>query len=596
MKRILFSTILMLYFGLEVLLAQAPAQFNYQGAARSSSGEPLANQQVSLRLSILDGSATGRMVYSETRSVRTSTLGLYAVQIGSPGTVSQTGTIGSVNWAAGEKFIRVEIDPAHGNRFELAGEVQLLSVPYALYAAQSPGGGKGEPGKDGEKGDQGEKGDAGADGASAYAVWLKEGHTGTVADYLHSLKGAAGLPGEKGEKGETGPAGLNASELTSSSTIRSADLDVTGADGATLKDVVLNIKDGAVRTEKLANESVTADKIKGNGADKVLGTDGNGKVGWVERVNYAATGSWYDKETGQLAQSNTKHIYQMGQVGIMTTSALAELDVRGAARFGLPQPDATVGENSVAFGQSNTASASNAAAFGFNNIASGEQAAAFGFANTASGTYATAFGTTNTASGSRSTIFGTMSEVSGSYSTSFGSSNKVSGWMSTAIGGNLRASGNFQLIAGTNNALTDQDQTAFQIGNGDPNRPSELSNALTLMKYGYLGLGNHKAIPHSTLQVHGSVAARIQAYSSGTVTDEDYTVLVRGNIHLPQAISTNEGRMYHLVNDRGESSTVTASIRINGQVYPSFTLDGTAGSRGITLQSDGQNWVLIGQF
>lgn len=48
---------------------------------------------------------------------------------------------------------------------------------------------------------------AGADGASAYEVWLANGHSGTVNDYLASLVGPKGDKGDKGDTGNTGAAG-----------------------------------------------------------------------------------------------------------------------------------------------------------------------------------------------------------------------------------------------------------------------------------------------------------------------------------------------------------------------------------------------------
>lgn len=45
---------------------------------------------------------------------------------------------------------------------------------------------------------QGENGATGADGLSAYQIWLNNGHTGTEADYLTSLKGEKGDPGTGG--------------------------------------------------------------------------------------------------------------------------------------------------------------------------------------------------------------------------------------------------------------------------------------------------------------------------------------------------------------------------------------------------------------
>ena len=43
------------------LQAQVPQKFNYQGIARNSSGVPLYSKTISLRLSILDGSASGQV-------------------------------------------------------------------------------------------------------------------------------------------------------------------------------------------------------------------------------------------------------------------------------------------------------------------------------------------------------------------------------------------------------------------------------------------------------------------------------------------------------------------------------------------------------
>lgn len=47
----------------------------------------------------------------------------------------------------------------------------------------------------------------GGRGASAYEIWLAEGHTGTVAEFLESLKGEKGDKGDKGDQGEKGDEG-----------------------------------------------------------------------------------------------------------------------------------------------------------------------------------------------------------------------------------------------------------------------------------------------------------------------------------------------------------------------------------------------------
>ena len=82
-------------------MAQAPQQLNYQGVVRNSVGNAIANQAVSLRLTIHDGAPNGPVVYSETRTVVTNAFGLYNVVIGSPGATGVIGTIAGINWNAG---------------------------------------------------------------------------------------------------------------------------------------------------------------------------------------------------------------------------------------------------------------------------------------------------------------------------------------------------------------------------------------------------------------------------------------------------------------------------------------------------------------
>ena len=121
-------------------MAQSPNLMNYQGVARNAVGNVIPNQQIGIRLSVLNGSAAGPVVYQESRTVFTNAFGLFNVVVGSPGTLSQTGTIAGVNWTAfgggsGSKFLQVEIDPLGGSNFTSVGSTQMVSVPYALNAA-----------------------------------------------------------------------------------------------------------------------------------------------------------------------------------------------------------------------------------------------------------------------------------------------------------------------------------------------------------------------------------------------------------------------------------------------------------------------------
>ena len=120
---------------LNTVMAQAPQAIPYQGVARNASGNILSNQNIGLRLSILDLTPAGAVVYSETHTTVTTNLGLFNLNIGSGTPI--VGTLAGVNWGVGAKFIKVEMDPTGGVTYINMGTSQLNSVPYALFAGQS---------------------------------------------------------------------------------------------------------------------------------------------------------------------------------------------------------------------------------------------------------------------------------------------------------------------------------------------------------------------------------------------------------------------------------------------------------------------------
>src|SRR6186713_1335887 len=117
--------------------SQVPNQINYQAVARNSVGNVLPNRKIMVRLSIREGSATGTVLYKETRTIATNNFGLFNIAIGSTGADNTTGTISGIDWSSAAKFIQVEIDPEGGSNFINMGAAQLLSVPYALYAGRA---------------------------------------------------------------------------------------------------------------------------------------------------------------------------------------------------------------------------------------------------------------------------------------------------------------------------------------------------------------------------------------------------------------------------------------------------------------------------
>ena len=132
-KSILFFVLILTCSRL--LYAQAPQGLNYQAIAYNGSGAPVTNQSISVRLSILDGSATGTLVYEETQNPTTDNTGLFSIVIGNGTVVS--GTFNTINWGNGSKWLKTEIDITGGTSYLVMGTSQFMSVPYALYANTS---------------------------------------------------------------------------------------------------------------------------------------------------------------------------------------------------------------------------------------------------------------------------------------------------------------------------------------------------------------------------------------------------------------------------------------------------------------------------
>jgi hypothetical protein len=114
------------------IFGQAPDKFNYQAVLRDASGNVKANTSVNIEISILQGSATGTAVYTETQAATTNTFGLVNLQIG--GGTATLGSFSSFDWASGPYFVKISVD---GTEF---GTSQLISVPYAKYAEKAGNG------------------------------------------------------------------------------------------------------------------------------------------------------------------------------------------------------------------------------------------------------------------------------------------------------------------------------------------------------------------------------------------------------------------------------------------------------------------------
>ncbi len=135
-KKLTFLT-LGLLLGFLTGFGQTPDVINYQGVAHQINGNPIANQAISIRLSVHHATLNGAVQYSESRTVTTDGDGLFNLQIGSAGALSTTGSWSAITWDNGAKYLQVEMDAAGGSNYTNMGTQQLVSVPYAQHAKQA---------------------------------------------------------------------------------------------------------------------------------------------------------------------------------------------------------------------------------------------------------------------------------------------------------------------------------------------------------------------------------------------------------------------------------------------------------------------------
>jgi hypothetical protein len=340
--RLFFFTILLFALCAPVR-AQTPPLMNYQAVARSANGIPLANQPVAIRFTVLDGSATGPVLYQETHQANTNAFGLFTLLIGGGTPVS--GSLATVDWSTGSRYLKVEIAQQGGTNYQLQGTTQLVSVPYALFAEKSrTPGPQGPAGPAGAPGPQGPAGVQGLTGPPGSAV-LNGGSpptlaTGSIGDFyiqtttnqIFGPKTSAGwgsgtsLTGPPGATGPAGPAGPQGPP--GNGTGPAGPPGPQGAAGA-------NGQNTLVRTT--AEPSGTNCATGGVKLEYGLDANSNGTLDNAEvntaLTQYVCNGQAQAANNLWLANGNNIYNANSGNVGIGTATPGQKLEVNGKIRI-----------------------------------------------------------------------------------------------------------------------------------------------------------------------------------------------------------------------------------------------------------------------
>lgn len=170
MKKTLFA-LLLIWAATSYLCAQpgAPKGFSYQAVPRKADGSDFdPGTMLKVRFQIREDGANGPIRFAEDQNLSVNPQGAVSATVGfgSP-LAGQPHELGLVNWGENLYFLAVSVDLNGNGSFEANenfGATQMVSVPYALYAAESGSSLPGPPGPEGPMGPEGPKGDPGPAG------------------------------------------------------------------------------------------------------------------------------------------------------------------------------------------------------------------------------------------------------------------------------------------------------------------------------------------------------------------------------------------------------------------------------------------------
>jgi len=123
------------------LFAAPPQAFRYQAVVRDNTGAVVADTDMQVRVNILREGPPGTLVTvnAQNHTTRSNAFGMINLEIGR-GTHFSHDLFSAIDWGAGAHHVQLEIN-IDGSGFVNLGAAELLSVPYALFAANAGGGG-----------------------------------------------------------------------------------------------------------------------------------------------------------------------------------------------------------------------------------------------------------------------------------------------------------------------------------------------------------------------------------------------------------------------------------------------------------------------
>jgi hypothetical protein len=484
-------------------LCQVPQGFNYQAIARLTTGDPIINTTLPVRITIQADSLGTSIIWQELHSsVTTNGFGLLTLILGKGArqAVSTVATFSAIDWSVTPKFIKTEINYSG---WKTMGVTRLWSVPYSSIAE-----GLGGPVKKlAVKGvttlpDEALFEVKNKDGQTVFAVY-NEGVRVYVSDGAKALKGGFAVGGFGTDKAEStkylfvGKDSVRVYLDTNPLTKKlKGGFAVGGYDltkGVTVQDY-LDVNSDSVRIYIDSNPATK--KLKGGfavgGYDMAKGTNTNymnvntdtsgivnpsqNRILWYPIKNAFLTGKVLIEKPDSVGTNSFASGYESKAKGMYSQALGYKAIARGDYSTAIGKNAISGQTNSFAFGEDAIANNIKAYALGYKSKATGQDAFAFGSEVIAKGRGSFSFGSIGIDSagmnsnptsslGDYSFALGMGSQAFGQGSFAIGIGNSASGMFSMAFGYHTTASGYASVAMGYRTISTGQYSLAMGINN-----------------------------------------------------------------------------------------------------------------------------------
>jgi FtsZ-binding cell division protein ZapB len=419
-------------------LCQIPQGFNYQAIARTSSGLPITNQTIPVRISIVTALTGGTVIWQEEQaSVTANQNGLISLVVG---TGTQTGgtaaSFSAIDWSAQTLYLKTEVKYQSTTWTDM-GTSQIWAVPYSLLAKNIAPLSK-----------LGITGSTDNMDEALFEVKNKTGNS-VFAVYNEGIRANVGNGDAKGSKGGFAVGGYDATKgVHNLLTVNSDSVRVYVDTNPSTKGAKGGFAVGGYDMTKGTTSNFFNVSIDSNG----VVNPAQNRILWYPLKNAFLTGKVLIESPDSVGINSFSSGFKSIAKGNWSQALGFKAVARGAYSTAIGNNAAASKTNSFAFGENAEARNEESYALGRGAIAEGWRSFAFGSAGIdsagqttgvayAKGDYSFAIGQGSQAFGRGSFAIGLADSAIGEYSLAMGYKTKSMGWTTTAMGSHTTASG-----------------------------------------------------------------------------------------------------------------------------------------------------------